>query len=179
LPPARPSAALDDDSAILLAYRVRNGHDGTDETLLARSPDGECFTTLVALPEGRFGAMAVERPALVRRADGGWRLYVCCATPESKHWWIGALDAQTPDGFEDAEVRMVFAGDERTAVKDPLVRRTGSGWEAWVCCHLLDVPGAEDRMNTAYATSADGLRWDWHGTVLEGARKGGTRAVRA
>ena len=23
-------------------------------------------------------------------------------------------------------------------------------------------------MNTAYATSADGLVWDWHGTVLEG-----------
>jgi hypothetical protein len=23
-------------------------------------------------------------------------------------------------------------------------------------------------MNTAYATSADGLAWDWHGTVLEG-----------
>ena len=23
-------------------------------------------------------------------------------------------------------------------------------------------------MSTAYATSADGLRWDWHGTVLRG-----------
>ena len=23
-------------------------------------------------------------------------------------------------------------------------------------------------MNTAYATSADGWSWDWHGTVLEG-----------
>jgi hypothetical protein len=35
-------------------------------------------------------------------------------------------------------------------------------------CRLLDIPGAEDRMNSAYATSADGHSWDWHGTVLEG-----------
>jgi hypothetical protein len=48
------------------------------------------------------------------------------------------------------------------------VKRTDGGWEAWICCHLLDVVGEEDRMNTAYATSADGLAWDWHGTVLEG-----------
>ena len=27
-------------------------------------------------------------------------------------------------------------------------------------------PEEEDRMTTAYATSADGLTWDWHGTVL-------------
>jgi hypothetical protein len=35
-------------------------------------------------------------------------------------------------------------------------------------CRLLDIPGEEDRMNSAYATTADGLSWDWHGTVLEG-----------
>jgi hypothetical protein len=51
-------------------------------------------------------------------------------------------------------------------VKDPLVRRTAEGWEAWICCHPLDEPGEEDRMTTAYATSADGVRWEWHGTVL-------------
>jgi hypothetical protein len=28
------------------------------------------------------------------------------------------------------------------------------------------VPGEEDRMTTAYATSEDGLEWDWHGTAL-------------
>ena len=34
-------------------------------------------------------------------------------------------------------------------------------------------------MNTAYATSADGLSWDWHGTVLEGRPGSGTRAAPA
>ena len=40
------------------------------------------------------------------------------------------------------------------------------GWRMWVCVHPLGDPGHEDRMTTAYATSADGLVWDWHGTVL-------------
>ena len=53
-------------------------------------------------------------------------------------------------------------------IKDPVVRRDGAGWQAWLCCHPLDEPGEEDRMTTAYATSEDGLTWEWHGTVLAG-----------
>ena len=113
-----PSATFDDDGGILLAYRVRNGHDGNDETVVARSDDGERFETVVTLDESHFGAMAVERPALVR-IDGGWRLYVCCATPNSKHWWIGALEAPELGGLGGGETRRVFDGDENTAVKDP------------------------------------------------------------
>jgi hypothetical protein len=30
----------------------------------------------------------------------------------------------------------------------------------------LDEPEEEDRMTTAYATSGDGLEWEWHGTAL-------------
>jgi hypothetical protein len=163
-----PSAVLDGDGTFLLAYRVRNGHDGNDETVLARSEDGERFETLLTLDESRFGAMAVERPALAR-TDEGWRLYVCCATPNSKHWWIGALDAPDLEGLGSVEARVVFPGDEEVGVKDPLVRRVDDGgWEAWICCHPLDVPDEEDRMTTGFATSADGLDWDWHGTVLAG-----------
>ena len=122
---------------------------------------------LAVLPKDRFAAESLERPALVR-TDGGWRLYVSCATPGSRHWRIDALDAPTPEALADAEARTVFPGDEHTGVKDPVVRRAaGGGWHAWICCHPLDLPGAEDRMSTAYATSDDGLRWDWHGTVLQ------------
>jgi hypothetical protein len=164
-----PCATLDEDGSFVVAYRTRAGQQRGDATIVARSADGERLTTVVALDQARFGAQSVERPALVRLDSGGWRLYVCCATPESKHWWIGALEADDLEGLANAETRTAFAGDELTAVKDPMVRRTADGgWEAWICCHLLDVPGAEDRMNTAYATSDDGLQWRWHGTVLEG-----------
>jgi hypothetical protein len=163
-----PCAVLDGDGGYIVAYRVRNGHDGNDGTVVAYSPDGERFSTLATLDESRFGATAVERPALVHTEDGRWRLYVCCATPESKHWWIGALEAADLTDLADADVRTVFSGDPRTGVKDPIVRLVDGRWHAWICCHPLDVPGAEDRMSTAYATSEDGLDWHWHGTVLTG-----------
>jgi hypothetical protein len=162
------SAALDEDGSFVLAYRVRRGigAEGGAATVVARSEDGERFTTVATLDKSRFDAMSMERPALVRTDDGRWRLYVCCATPGSRHWWIDVLEADDPAAFTVAEARTAFPGDERTGVKDPLVRRAGDGWEAWICCHPLDVPDEEDRMTTAYATSADGLEWEWHATVL-------------
>jgi hypothetical protein len=163
------SAALDEDGTFVVAYRVRHGQDAERpvQTVVARSEDGERLTTVATLEKERFGAQSMERPALVRTDDGRWRLYVCSASPPpSKHWWIDVLEAAEPEGFEQAEARTVFPGDEHTGVKDPLVQRLDGGWQAWICCHPLDEPDEEDRMTTAYATSANGLDWEWHGTVL-------------
>jgi hypothetical protein len=162
------SAALDDDGTFVVAYRVRTGHAGRGANVVARSEDGERLTTVAEIGQARFGAQSLERPALVRTDEGRWRLYVCPAAPApSKHWWIDVLEADDPAELANAEARTVFPGDERTGVKDPLVQRTPEGgWQAWICCHPLDEPGEEDRMTTAYATSDDGLTWDWHGTVL-------------
>jgi hypothetical protein len=162
------SAALDTDGSFVIAYRVRTGHAGRGSTVVARSPDGEHLTTVATLDQSRFGAASMERPALIRTDDGRWRLYVCSASkPPSKHWWIDLLEADDPSGFADADARTVVPGDESTGVKDPIVRRAAEGgWEAWICCHPLDLPDEEDRMTAAYATSADGLTWTWRGTVL-------------
>ena len=135
--------------------------------VLARSDGGEQLEPVAELGKDRFGAESLERPALLR-VGGGWRLYLSCATPGSKHWWICALDAPSLDRLVDAEPRTVFAGDAATGVKDPVIHRRDDGWHAWVCCHPLETPGEEDRMTTAYATSADGLAWTWQGTVLAG-----------
>ena len=61
---------------------------------------------------------------------------------------------------------VVLPGSATEAVKDPVVLHDGDTWRMWICVHPLDEPGHEDRMTTAYATSADGLVWTWHGTVL-------------
>ena len=163
------SAALDEDGTLVIGYRARHGHDGVAETVIARSEDGERFTTVATLEQSEFDAKSMERPSLVRTDTGSWRLYVCCADPGSAHWWIDAIDADEPEGFAAENTRTIFPGDRlTTGVKDPLVQRTSQGWRAWICCHLLDEPGEEDRMYTAYATSEDGLRWRWHGVALEG-----------
>lgn len=167
-----PSAVLDDDGTLVVAYRVRNGHEGLDRTVVARSADGISFTTVATLDGLRFGGRWMERPALVRVGPDRWRMWVCLGSPvddpESKRWWIELLEADDPAGFATAPARTGFPGDALTAVKDPYVRLVDGTYHAWICCHLLDVPGAEDRMNSAYATSADGVDWDWHGTVLSG-----------
>ncbi|MFC4494780.1 hypothetical protein ACFPA8_11615 [Streptomyces ovatisporus] len=160
-----PSALYDTDGSLLLAYRVR---DEEDYNVVARSGDGRTFTTLAVLESSRLGAMMVERPALVRTPAGTLRLYVSCATPGTKHWWIGVLEAGTAEDLPGAPLRPVFRGDRDTAVKDPVIRWRDGRWEAWLCCHPLDRPGEEDRMFTAYATSGDGLHWQWRGPVLQG-----------
>jgi hypothetical protein len=162
-----PSAAYDEDGSIVLAYRMRWADGPTDANVVARSIDGEHFETVVTLDKERWGAAMVERPALVR-LEGGWRLYVCCATPNSKHWWIGLLEADTLEGLADAAVRPVFSGDETVGCKDPVIQRRDGLWHAWICCHPLEVENEEDRMTTGHATSVDGLEWDWQGTVLAG-----------
>ena len=161
-----PSVALDDDGAVVMAYRLRDAERRGGAVVIARAVDGDRFETAVTLDKDRFGAESLERPALARTPDGAWRLYVCCASPRSKHWRIDALEARELPALARAPSRTVFAGDERTGVKDPVIRRRGRRWEAWVCAHPLADPGHEDRMTTAYATSTDGLAWEWHGTVL-------------
>ncbi len=162
------TAALDDDGTFVIAYRVRTGARGRGSNVVARSEDGVHLTTVAEIGQERFGAQSLERPALVRTDEGRWRLYVCPAAPApSKHWWVDVLEVDDPAEFATAEPRTVFPGDENTGVKDPIVQRTpDGGWQAWICCHPLDVPDEEDRMTTAYATSRDGVSWEWHGTVL-------------
>jgi hypothetical protein len=162
-----PSAALTDDG-IAIAYRLRRVDQRGAAVVIVSSVDGVRTETVATLDKDRFGAESLERPALVRRPDGGWRVYVCCATPGSKHWWIDALDADDLAGLATAERRTVFPGDGQTGVKDPVIRVVDGRWHAWICCHPLDIVDAEDRMTTAYATSDDGLTWEWHGTVLAG-----------
>jgi len=163
-----PGAALDADGSIVLGYRVRHAGD-RDEVVLARWDEGGGRLEPVAtLTREQFGAEMVERPSLVR-TDGGWRAFMSCATPGTKHWRVDVVEAPTLEGLAAAEPSVAFPGDlDAIGVKDPVVRRGPDGWHAWLCRHHLDVPGEEDRMSTGYATSDDGLAWRDHGTVLQG-----------
>jgi len=120
----------------VIAYRVRTRREGRGSNVVARSEDGERFTTVCTIEQGSL-QRAVAGAAFARpHGRGRWRLYVCPAAPApSKHWWIDVLEADDPAELATAEARTVFPGDENTAVKDPLVQRTpDGGWQAWICC---------------------------------------------
>ena len=160
-----PTALLDDRAGTLLAYRVRNGVG--DRVVLARSDDAVHFATITEVTARGLGVPMVERAALVPMPTG-WRLYMSCAEPGTKAWWLGLLESRRIEDLPDAALRRLELGGPLEALKDPIIRRRGDRWQAWVCCHPLDIPGAEDRMSTIYATSDDGIDWRYHGTVLTG-----------
>ncbi|SDR80324.1 hypothetical protein SAMN04488570_0431 [Nocardioides scoriae] len=156
------------DGVTYLTYRVRRplAEGRGVSTVVARAADGIHFEPVCEVFRDDFGAESFERPVVLRRPDGGWRLYLSCATPGSKHWWIEALDADTPETLPQGRRTVVLPGDEATAVKDPVITERDGRWEMWLCEHPLTEPGHEDRMSTAYLTSDDGLAWTRHGTVL-------------
>ncbi|MET0188790.1 MAG: hypothetical protein ABW212_07325 [Pseudonocardia sediminis] len=162
-----PTVVLADDGYVL-AYRTRAplGEGRGLATVVARSTDGIRFTDVTRVTKHRFGAESLERPALVRTPEGRWRLYVSCATPGTKHWWVDVLEADTPEQLADATARTVLPGDDLHAVKDPVILLEDGVWHLWASVHPLDVPEHEDRMTTEHYTSADGLAWRHEGTAL-------------
>src|ERR1700712_15904 len=164
-----PSAVVH-DGVIHLAYRMRRpiGAGRGFANVIARSVDGLTLETVAIVERDRHRAESLERPCLVRSDSGSWRLYISCATPNSKHWRVDVLEAPTLAELPDAPPRTVLPGDASVGVKDPVIVRASDGWHLWASCHPLDDPDATDRMTTDYATSDDGLQWVWRGTALRG-----------
>jgi hypothetical protein len=163
-----PSAAYG-DGEIYLAYRLRRplGQGRGFAVAVARSADGERFETLLKIGKDELGAESLERPALVRASDGTWRLYLSCGTPGTKHWRVEVIEAGNPRSFDPRASRVTLPGDEKTAVKDPVIVSHGGLWHLWASVHPLADPDQTDQMVTDYATSHDGLEWVWHGTALD------------
>jgi hypothetical protein len=158
------------DGTFWLTYRVRRPlTDGRGvAVVVARSEDGVHFETVCEVPREAFGCESFERPALVPLPSGDWRLYLSCATPHSKHWWVDSLTAATPEGLPTGTRQPVHGGGLSAGVKDPVIVPTDDGWEMWLCHHPLSPRGHEDRMTTHRLVSKDGLRWLDLGEVLVG-----------
>lgn len=162
-----PSALLV-DGVWWLAYRLRRPVDAGRgyANVIARSDDGQRFTPVATVTSTDIGTASLERPALVRRPDGGWRLYLSCSTPGSKHWWVEALDADAPEDLPQGRRTVVLPGSADEAWKDVVVV-PGETWQMWACRHpLTDGDDEADRMSTWYFTSSDGLTWQSHGQAL-------------
>ena len=165
-----PSVVVDGPD-VWLAYRLRapEGAGRGLANVLAQSTDGGLtFAKVARVSSAEFGAASLERPALVKRPDGGWRLYVSCSTVGSKHWWVEALDADTVADLPQGTRTVVLPGDDEEGWKDVVVQVIDGRWLMWACRHPLDGGDDEaDRMSTWFATSDDGLAWTLAGPALE------------
>ena len=160
-----PSALRSGDD-IVMAYRLRDPVRRGYAVEVARSADGENFQTVLVISKDEMDAESLERPALVLTDEGGWRLYLSCATYGTKHWRVEVIEASAPDAFDPAHRRVLLPGDAATAIKDPVIIWHDGRWHLWAAAHPLDDPEQTDRMVTDYASSGDGLDWTWHGTAL-------------
>ena len=151
-----------------LAYRLRRpiGEGRGYANVIARSSDGVSFTPIAEVHKDRFGGASLERPALTMTPEGRWRLYVSVATPGTKHWRVDLLEADEPEKLGDAPALTVLPGDSSSAVKDPVILFDGRRWHLWASVHPLESSEHADRMSTWYATSPDGIAWDWQGVAL-------------
>lgn len=171
-------SAVADGSTLHLAYRLRRpvgegrGYANIVADWTAAGP-----TTQAVIRRDQHAADSLERPCLIR-TDTGWRLYISCATPGTRHWRVDVLAAPTIAELPEAPPVTVLPGDASVAVKDPVIRVDGDGWHLWASCHPLDDPAATDRMTTEYATSPDGVDWTWRGTALTGSPGWDARGVR-
>jgi hypothetical protein len=157
------------DNAFYLAYRLRRPvSEGRGyANVVARSDDGVVFETVATVTSDQFECASLERPALIDLEGGGWRLYVSCSTLNSKHWWVEAIEADDLADLADGKRTVVLPGDDATAWKDIVVRRSGPDWQMWACRHPLDGGDDEaDRMTSVYLTSPDGLEWTEVATAL-------------
>lgn len=163
-----PSVASDPDGTVWLAYRLRRpvGAGRGYAIGIARSDDGITFSEAARLERDDFACDSLERPALVRRPEGGWRIYLSLATPGTLHWRVVAIDADDPTTFDPRMARTVLDGGPDHALKDTVVHPSADGWEMWVCLHEIADPGHADAMSTLHAASPDGLAWSITGTVL-------------
>src|SRR4051812_39176700 len=109
-----PSALLV-DGVWWLAYRLRRpvGQGRGFANVVARSTDGVHFVPVLAVGKDAFGAESLERPALVYTPDGRWRLYISCATPGTKHWWVDLIEAGTVEELATAVPRTVLPGSDQ------------------------------------------------------------------
>ena len=170
-----------EDGVFWLAYRLRRPVDKGRgyANVVARSEDGVRFEAVATITAAQFGSASLERPALIRRPDGGWRIYISCSTEGSKHWWVEALDADTPEGLPTGTRTMILPGDETAAWKDVVVHRDGDEWSMWACRHPLDGGDDEaDRMTSCVFSSTDGLHWSEPVTALAPTQEGWDRRGR-
>src|SRR5215210_8697184 len=100
------------DGTFWLTYRVRRPlTDGRGvAVVVARSDDGVRFEHVAAVRREDFGCESFERPVLVPVPGVGWRLYLSCATPGSKHWWVDSLTSARIEDIAEGERRVVLSG---------------------------------------------------------------------
>ena len=183
--------AFVDDGTLYLVYRVRWPRPRRGGELRIARGDGEHLETIWRATREDFGSQSIERCAILREGRT-WRLYVSYVDGLDGRWRIDLIEAGTPDSFDPVARRPALGPDRAraVAVKDPWIRRVDGRW--WMFVSFGRRPNGDEqklhasgdalstgavKSETGLATSVDGLRWKWEGSVFAPAAKGWDKAT--
>jgi hypothetical protein len=177
------------DEQFFLVYRIRRPRgvepDRGAELRIATSKDGAVFDDIWTGTKEQLGTPSVERSALIAR-EGHWRLYVCHVDPTDGRWMISLCDADRPDAFDLTTAQPVLraADIDCEGVKNPFFFSVGGLMHMVVSYAEKSNPDATHEMlhgdgdafssghvraSSGLATSLDGVKWQWKGSILDPA----------
>ena len=171
-----------------LTYRRRRPPGDTPGrgylSLVARSSDGVHFEDIAAISQDQLDTQSIERSCL-RRLDGSWVWYLGYVDPADSRWRIDMVSAPTIDALDVASLRPVLTAESTgtEGVKDPYVMTVGPTLLMFAS-YAASIPMTPEARADAHstgdiyargvttaptglATSLDGRRFDWQGTVLD------------
>jgi hypothetical protein len=169
-----------------LYYRVRSPRERGGVCRVAESGDGRHFETAWSATREQFQSPSIEKSSLFRTPEGRFRLYVSFVDARTNKWRIDMLEAEEPAALDPASRIPVLTGDDcgNEGVKDPVVYLCGGIYYLYANYAPRPVEGDLEKINrmhaegnafvsgvvntgTGLATSLDGVRFQWQGSVLE------------
>lgn len=182
-----PSASYDHTTnTFYLVYRLRvpTERGRGVECRIAASENGVTFKDIFALPKSSLNALSVERCSLIRAFDDRWLLYISFACAQDGRWYVGFMEANSPELFDTSQMQVLFTPDALgcEGVKDPCAFLIGR-MVYLLLSYAASLPNLSpeqaaqrhatgDIYNTgltlsrsAAAISADGRHFQWLGDV--------------
>jgi len=183
-----PSAFYDYElKKFFLYYRLRKprGKGRGYECRIARSDDGIRFEDIWCMNKKEISSPSIERAALYKTLDLKYRLYISYVDSSTNQWRTDMMSADRPDKFSPRTLRKVFTPDEIwvDGIKDPVLYLVGRKYymflsaavrgESYKSVSSLQLHASEDCFctgmivaETGYATSIDGVNFEWQGPLL-------------
>ena len=186
-----------DERAWYLTYRIRRPRgvepDRGGEARIARSSDLSSWEDIWSVTKDKFNSASIERCALRKGLDGGWRYFASYVDPLDGRWCVSVLNADDVRDLNATRTAPVFkaASLGLEGIKDPWVFAVDGTFHM-----LLSVAVATPRtsgqshstldiFNTGECVSATGLavsrdldNWEWQGVVFTPGPSGWDRYCR-
>lgn len=182
-----PGVLYDQDKELFyLTYRYHT-HDCYPNTSImkrghiariASSQNGVEFVDIKEFRNEDFHASSLGRASLIKTKDGIYRYFMCHDNLDETQWVIGVLSAPRIEELKPDAWQPAFTSGEATkeSLRDPYVLFHDDVYYLLVTIERIRWPenkggdkyaGVTVKRSTGYATSTDGIHFDWKGEIFK------------